>query len=262
MVEYKENFFDQAYYRLKTTDSLIRRRRQILNKIDQLLKNGDTLEDLAHQAVAMHKASDLDEGHFYAENRIQYIQNSFNYLDFLMHDIDQKNEKYIQAAVSKILFLTSSNTNIRGNINNILKHLLTVDEKEFDFNSLFRLTQVHNLDTLSLYTPRKNRVDATSSTLITLTDAERLLFFGQGIESLTNLQYSIEGINQRTEYLLNPDGLFEAKDVAVETKDDLIYLILLFVKANDDLRIYNVDLTNNYIQNNVVRFKNFIVTRR
>ena len=56
LVDYKTNFFDSAYYQLKTTDSLPRYKRAILEKIGMIYQNDQYLDEMTNQAIEIGRA--------------------------------------------------------------------------------------------------------------------------------------------------------------------------------------------------------------
>ena len=53
LIEYKQNFFDSAYYNLKTTDSLPRYKRSILSSVSDILNNQTHMEALAQTEIVV-----------------------------------------------------------------------------------------------------------------------------------------------------------------------------------------------------------------
>src|SRR5690606_6905508 len=157
LIDYKENFFDHAYYHLKTTDSLPRYKRAILDKINQIYQNDHYLDQLTEQAMIARKKTEYNDAFNYIESRIRYIRDSMDALEYLISAIDNKNELYINAAASKIMFLTNTSDDLEGLLNRLFKVLLK--EKHFDYSSIFNLVRVRNLDDASIYSPRRQRID-------------------------------------------------------------------------------------------------------
>ena len=157
LVEYKQNFFDSAYYNLKTTDSLPRYKRAILEVINRISNDDETMDQLAKKVILLKRIEDYNDAFHYVEDRLRYITDSFTALEHLILAIDRKNEQYISAAAAKILFFTNQSDDIEGIFNRLFKIIL--NKKDFEFSSLFNLTQARNLDTQSLYNQRRMRID-------------------------------------------------------------------------------------------------------
>ncbi|OHE45961.1 MAG: hypothetical protein A3K26_08535, partial [Tenericutes bacterium RIFOXYA12_FULL_35_10] len=157
LVEYKQNFFDSAYYNLKTTDSLPRYKRFILESISKIQNNEILMDQLAYKVQNIKRVEDYNDAFHYVEDRLRFITDSFASLEHLILAIDRKNEQYISAAAAKILFLTNQSDDIEGIFNRLFKIILT--NKEVNYNEIFYLTQMKNFDTGSLYNQRRMRVE-------------------------------------------------------------------------------------------------------
>ena len=114
LVEYKQNFFDSAYYNLKTTDSLSRYKRGILESISKIQNDGGLMDELAKTVIKLKRIEDYNDAFMYVEDRMRFISDSFTSLEYLILAIDRKNEQYITAAASKILFFTNQSDDIEG----------------------------------------------------------------------------------------------------------------------------------------------------
>lgn len=129
LVEYKQNFFDSAYYNLKTTDSLSRYKRGILETVSSIIHNEDMMDDLAKHVMQKKRIDDYNEAFAEVESKLRYISDSFNALERLILSIDKKNEQYVTAAASKILFLTNQSDDIEGIFNRLFQ--IVIKEKKF-----------------------------------------------------------------------------------------------------------------------------------
>src|SRR5690606_5431490 len=158
LVDYKENFFDHAYYHLKTTDSLPRYKRAILEKVNQIYQSDLYLDQLTEQAVIARKKTEYNDAFNYVESRIRYIRDSMEALEYLISAIDAKNELYINAAASKIMFLTNTSEDLEGLLNRLFKIILS-DKQRIDYSSIFNLVRIRILDDASLFSPRRPSID-------------------------------------------------------------------------------------------------------
>src|SRR5690554_7606238 len=81
-------------------------------------------------------------------------------IEYLIDGIDAKNELYINAAASKIMFLTNTSEDLDGLMNRLFKVILS--DKKIDYSQIFNLFRARNLDENSLQTVRRPRVDAVA----------------------------------------------------------------------------------------------------
>lgn len=261
LVDYKQNFFDSAYYNLKTTDSLPRYKRSILQSISTIRDNDAVMDFLANNVMKLKRIENYDDAFSYIEDRLRYITDSFSALDNLILAIDRKNEQYITAAASKILFLTNTSDDIEGTFNRLFKIVLS--DEDFDFSQIFNLSEIQNLDTDSLYTPRRISIETVPESIVfgddIITDEYRQAKLQQ---VLKNNIYSKKEINSHVLHILNNNESVEAKNVSLTTQEDIIRLILIFLYSKSIGMVYDIKLTNDNVVNNEIAFRNFIIQRK
>jgi hypothetical protein len=256
LIEYKQNFFDTSYYNLKTKDSLPRYKRAILKRVSVIYDNVETMDILASKVIQDKRIDDYNEAFSYIENKLRFIQDSFNVLDNLIIDIDRKNEQYISATASKILYLTNHSDDIEGIFNRLFKVVLSDDD--FDFNSILNVAQIKNLDTASLYNQRRYRMDSIPEELFdtedffTEEDKERRI---QKI--LENSIYSKREINKYVLELLRDRISLKASEIIVNSKEEYIKLVLIFLYSKSVGMEYDIKLLNNEVVSNFVSFNDF-----
>ncbi|QWB95645.1 hypothetical protein KHQ89_06780 [Mycoplasmatota bacterium] len=258
LIEYKQNFFDSAYYNLKTTDSLSRYKRGILESVSKIIHDENLMDELAKLVMYKKRIEDYNEAFIYIEDKLRYISDSFNALEYLILSIDKKNEQYVTAAASKILFLTNQSDDIEGIFNRLFQ--IVLNEKNFDYTKLFHIVQAKNLDTQSLYSQRRQRID---------TQAEEITFDDNFISDdyrkekikalLKNNIFGKKEIDQYVTNLLGDHPSIEAKDVSIDTQEDYVKLILIFLYSKSVGMHYDVIPTGDRCKNNFITFQNFII---
>lgn len=261
LVEYKANFFDAAYYNLKTKDSLPRYKRGILSAIASIRDNEATMDHLAQQALTLKRFDDYNDAFNFVEEMLRYISDSFAALEFLILAIDRKNEQYISAAASKILFLTNHSDDIEGIFNRLFK--IVLDKPDEAFDTFFNLVQIRNIDTQSLYNQRRMRMDTVPEAIVFDDDLISDDYRRNKVQALLkNNIYGKKEIDQYVKTLLNGQDVIEAKDVEIVTQEDYIRLILVFLYSKSIGMHYDIDLLNKEVRNNFVSFRNFRIKRK
>lgn len=256
LVEYKQNFFDSAYYNLKTTDSLPRYKRSILESISKIQNNEDLMDQLTYKVQAVKRIEDYNECFHYVEDRLRFITDSFASLEHLILAIDRKNEQYISAAAAKILFLTNKSDDIEGIFNRLFR--IIMNQKDINYSQLFNISQIRNLDTGSLYNQRRMRIDTV---IEEITFDENLIteeYRKEKIRALLkNNIYGKKEINEYAKHLLGQEKSVEAASVPLETQEDYVKLILIFLYSKSVGMHYDVELMGKECTNNFVTFQNF-----
>lgn len=263
LIEYKQNFFDSAYYNLKTKDSLPRYKRGILGGVSNIYDNVEVMDNLAHQVMEQKRIEEYNDAFDFLESRLRFINDSFSVLDNLILDIDRKNEQYISATASKILFLTNHSDDIEGIFNRLFK--IVLDEDDFKYDDILHLAQIKNLDTYSLYNQRRQRID---------TDPEEILFDEGFItddmrrekiaQILKHNTYSKKEINKHVVNLLEEKNKesFKASEIEINTQEDYIKLILVFLYSKSVNMNYDIELLDYDAQSNFVSFKDFVIKNK
>ena len=256
LIEYKQNFFDSAYYNLKTTDSLPRYKRAILDAVSTIQNNEATMDGLARHVMKVKRYDDYNDAFQYVEDRLRYITDSFQALEHLILAIDRKNEQYISAAASKILFFTNQSDDIEGIFNRIFKIILS--NKQVDYNQLFYLTQIRNLDTDSLYNQRRQRIEVVPEEL--QFDHENITdeYKQEKIKALLkNNIFGKKEIDEHVKRLLGDKKEIEAGQVQIETIEDYVKLILIFLYSKSVGMHYDIEVLGKEVKNNFITFQNF-----
>lgn len=258
LVEYKQDFFDSAYYNLKTTDSLPRYKRAILSSISDVINDAETMDLLAKNTQAIKRIEDYNDAFIYVEDRLRYITDSFTSLEFLILAIDRKNEQYISAAASKILFLTNRSDDIEGIFNRFFQVILK--EKDVDYNRFVRLIQMKNLDTQSLYNQRRTRQEVIPEELIFDEDMISADYRQQKVRDLLkNNIYGKREIDRYVKGLLKDRSMMEASEVPLDTQEDYVKLILIFMYSKSIGMHYEIELLGRECKTNHIRFQNFMI---
>ena len=260
LIDYKQNFFDSAYYNLKTTDSLPKYKRTILDKLSAIYNNEVELENLVNEVMLVKKIDDYNEAFDYVETTIRYIQECFEGLDLLVLAIDKKNEQYIHAVTSKIMFLTNHSDDLEGILNRLFKILLS--EQKIDYTKLFNLVGIRNLDTESLYSPRRIRVEPYYEEIAERAEIDDEVL-AQKIAVLTrNNKYSKAEINNYVKELLDGKTSLNANQISVSTTEEFVKLILIYLYSKSIGMSYDIDKLNHDVNVNGITFKNFMIYRK
>lgn len=255
LVDYKTNFFDSAYYHLKTTDSLPRYKRNILENISRIYQNDSYMDQMANQALEKRKAHEFNDAYNYVEERIRYIKNSIDAIEFLIEGIDAKNELYINAAASKIMFLTNTSEDLEGLMNRLFKLILS--EKKIDYSQIFNLFRARNLDENSLQTVRRPRVDAVAEPIDYDQDISDEIKERKMASLLKANIFSKKEINNYVAYLLGDQSKILASEIELEGNDDFVKLILIFLFSKSIGMIYDVKLLSYDTRIGNIKFTDF-----
>lgn len=258
LVEYKQNFFDSAYYNLKTTDSLSRYKRGILESVNKIVNNEDIMDKLTQNVMSLKRLEDYNEAYQYVEDKLRSIADNFNALEYLILAIDRKNEQYVSAAASKILFFTNQSDDIEGIFNRLFRIMLS--KEDIDYTMIFRLAQARNLDTDSLYNQRRARQETAVEEINYDDDLIPESLRTQKIKALLkNNIYGKKEIDRFVQSLLKDKDVVEAAHIQLDTQEDYVKLILIFLYSKSIGMHYEISLTGKVVTNQFVTFQNFLI---
>ncbi len=256
LIEYKQNFFDSAYYNLKTTDSLPRYKRSILESVSNIRNSEEVMDGLTQMVQKIKRIEDYNEAYLYIEDRMRFITDSFTALEHLILAIDRKNEQYISAAASKILFFTNQSDDIEGIFNRLFR--IVLGQRDFDYSQLFFLTQARNIDTASLYNQRRMRIEPVIEEITFDENQISDEYRQEKIRALLkNNIYGKKEIDEHVKHLLDGNASLEASQINLETQEDFVRLILIFLYSKSVGMHYDVEPLGRECKNNFVTFQNF-----
>ncbi len=260
LVDYKKNFFDSAYYHLKTTDSLPRYKRTILETISRIHQDEKYMDIMTNQALEKRRALEYNDAYNYVEERIYYIANSMEAMEYLIEGIDSKNELYINAAASKIMFLTNTSEDLEGLMNRLFKVILS--DKKIDYSQIFNLFRVRNLDDNSLQTVRRPRVDAVAEPIDYDQEISEEVKERKMASLLKANIFSKKEINNYVNYQLGDDAKILASQIELESNDDFVKLILVFLFSKSVGMSYDVRLLNYDAKIGHIKFTDFEIFKK
>jgi len=258
LIDYKQNFFDSAYYNLKTTDALPRYKKAIVDALNKVYTNQETLEALVSE-VCVTKKLDYMDAFAYVEDTIRFINESFEGLEMLVTAIDRKNEQYIHAVTAKIMFLTDNSDNIEGLLNRLFK--LMMSQEDYDFSQIFNLVNVRNIDTQSLYSIRRLREEPIIEELDEV-EFDDEAYQASLLKVLRPSNMTKEDINDYVNYLLKDRNVINASDLDIKDDNDIIRLLLIFVYSKSIGVEYDIQMLNQEAKLENVRFRNFMIFKK
>lgn len=263
LIDYKQNFFDSAYYNLKTKDSLPRYKRSIVESLSEIYDNDTNMNELTEQLMLSEKIEDYNFAYLRVEEMIRNIRDNFEGLDVLIDSIDRKNEQYVNAAASKILFLTNHSDDLEGMLNRLFKIIINDEKETINYTDLFNLVGIRNLEEGSLYNPRRQRVEAVAEEIYYDEDYIDYETKQRKIELLTkhNIYSKIE-INKYVKQLLLTDDSIEAVECPLQTQEDFIRLILIFLYSKSIGVAYDIKPLPKTVRVNDITFQNFVIFKK
>lgn len=253
--EYQTKIIDRAYYNLTTYDNPSKYRQSILSRIQEVMDNQDYVSLIIHN-IMERKGIEHDQAYDLLMNQKEYIMQSFEHIEDIMQEIDSKNNKFIESAIHRITFLLNNQNDIEGKINNIIKSIASGNDVN-DLGNIY-INQMINRD--SLYVPRQ-----ISKPMKTQIEDTVILDEKKKMESIERIKrsenYSHKKIEEKVMLLLK-NGPFKGSQLPLETQNDLIYFVFIYLYGFSYQTKYQVEPLNEEVIINHYRFQDFLVKER
>jgi len=266
--QYRGDITDKVYHQLKTTDHLSRYRPTIIESLASI-ELTDTLENAARHLHVIKEADSIEHAVRQLAEQIRSIRDQFDGLDRLLEAIDTRHSQFVDSAVRTVeLHLTASSTT-SGQLNTIVKHLLTVLKTSADqplpdeYGPLVNLFALGLLDAESLSAPSRAAVpfelEPVASPIIS--QAERDQAHAATLAQM-NRAISRERVRRYAQELLNGHTERHGHDIPFNGADDLPLLIYLRNYGNGSLG-YTLESADDapWVERDGVGFRDFVLRR-
>ncbi len=260
LIKYKQAFFDKAFYNLMTKDTLKKYKLDILNGLKRIIDDDETIDRLA-QARINDKFPTIEDAREFVISKTYDVIEAFENIDRLNQSISEKAEMYLNVTISKIRYLLNRSGDFEGTFNRMFERVLSSDhQKTFGF---VRLTDTRNLDHDSLYVERR-AAERIAPVRIALSQKplDQAMVDKAMQELKKNQRYSIRTINHDVLQLLNGKDQVIASETPLETYDDYVRLILIYLYSRNDEAIYTSEPLGIKATVNKVSFSDFVIKRR
>lgn len=249
--EYQMKIVDVAYYHLLTRDHPSQYSSTIIHKIDDLLNDDIAMTQMAEN---MSQSIDVEEGKRLLKTKLDYIQDQFNNISDLLHEITLKNQAFVSSAIGRIRFLLNESSDINGHINTLIKKMETMDDLSLDNVFL----DLNVLADYSLATPRKRLIKEDSyiqPALVNDSNSDDL------IQSLLEMsKYSMNRINEIVIELLEGKDQISASSLRLKDRAT-VFLIYVYGLSNTKDAQYKVEQVDKRFLHSGMSIQEFIIRR-
>ncbi|MDV3205160.1 MAG: DUF5716 family protein [Weeping tea tree witches'-broom phytoplasma] len=257
LLDYKKNFFDSSYYLLKTADNFFKYRGKI-NLFLKIIRTRDFYMQLLSEQLSEINKRNVKENVVVIVRQIQEMEDNLKIADKLIEVIDRKNEQYLQIVCQKILFYDNKK-NIQNLLNYGIKIILSITQ---EYNNLFNLYQIRNLDQFSFYKPRREKRSIITPPLKMIPTQSQYRLEQKKISLLNkDLFYTKSNIELFVKKLLNQRNPYKASDIVLNTQQRISQLMLIFLYSQTAKKnnVYQIRLLNQKVTCNQITFSNFLI---
>src|SRR5690606_30531064 len=117
-------------------------------------------------------------------------------------------------------------------------------EKHFDYHEIFNLTKARNLDDNSLQTIRRQRIDPVAEAINYEQEISEEVKEKKMASLLRANVFSKVEINNHVTYLLDSNDRIKASQIPLESNEDFVKLILIFLFSKSVGMKYDIKVLN------------------
>ena len=191
-------------------------------------------------------------------DRLDYVVDSFNAVDRLIHAIDDKNRKYIQAAISKAMFFINRSDDFEGMFNRLVE-LINEGRIEYGRDYKFNLFSSRNLDRNSLYTAREINRSKSELDKIAVGEIDASFTDERIKEIMRSTEFSYDEIGKYAEKLLDGKVKVRASEMPSGSSQEFVKIVLLYLYSRSYGCKYRVVSTTEKVTVNGVTFYDYIL---
>ncbi len=271
--DYNQNIIDKGYHRLKTSDNVSKFRPKIIDKLEEIKKDKNTIESICNELVKMEKETDFESAYERTLNLLNDTINRINDIDYIINEIDGKNSQYIRVSIARIKLLLNSSKDLGGKINNILKYMADkiidndIDIKEENFEELEKIFSVFTqnfVDEQSLYTSNEGKKEfkpekINKSSKMSPKERKNKI---ESIKEKNKNRLSRKNIDEYVINILKDKKVVNASMLPIENSKDFVKIIYILLYSKSHLVSYNVEKLNNTVTINNFTFNDFEIWRK
>ncbi len=254
--EYKEKIIDNAYYYMKANDNPNKYKSKFIQACNRIENENIYSDAIVEQIMKEDNIKEKDSAEEIFYEYMSKIKRNFDRIIDIVDEIDNKNAKYISVAIERIKMLMNNDSNLEGQLIEILKNYILLGQENIEFS----LYDTKNIVPNSLYSPRVvNKVEEVAFKEPPKRDEslEQELLKQLSV----NVQFGKKAITKYINKKLSINDKLTIHDFNVENKDEFIKLILAFVYSIESICDYKVKWENDYDVIGKVRVPKFTIER-
>lgn len=255
--DYRANIIDKAYHRLKTSDNVSKFRPEIVEALEDYMKDEEFIK-IAAKEISEIKELSSEESMERVRDILRELVDAFHNIDFIIEEIDSKNSQYQRSSINRAKFLLSNSEDLSGQIKDILIYMSEeIAGCDISLNSIYSLDYVENLfkiysqgfvDEASFYAPVEGKKYFKPEALVDITvDSRRRK---QKLHSMKNKLENSMNTRNIEKYVAKILGIKEvmlASAMPLNNIEDfikIIYVRLYGQRKRVSYRIVNKDEVN------------------
>lgn len=255
--DYQVMVVDRAFYNLTTKDHPQKYRSVIIDKINMIIHEEEHIEVIVKN-IMDHKGIDYPSAREILFKQANFLVESLDNMDLVIEEISGKNQKFVDIAINRILFLLNVKEDISGKINAIIKDYSLIED---EIDEVINVSRNQVIDKDSLYTPLKSRTPIQANQIIdiTLNENKRQEAF---LKVQQNEKYSRKFLEKYVLELLEKHGPLKGSELFDQYNDDVSTFVLIWLYGYSKNVLYQIVPKDEIVYVKNYKFKDFTIRRK
>ncbi len=260
--EYQTLVNERIFHPMVTRDSVLRFRQPVIALVAQISDDEPLLQAMASQAVQEKHHADIATAIGAILPQLQEIADTFDGIDAIMLEIQNKNHAYTKASTDKLIYLLNQDRSIKGQLVGLImnyRRLPPAAHKALGESiALFRQAFV---DSQSVFARTSRRIRSNEPPVPVQAVAQSDDDLHDFLRSTGN-RYSHERVLSFVRDCLGDRAVVDSADIPVENVDQFVLLLLAVLKAGDRRLFYSVEFLDGVVETSAYRYPRLRFMRR
>ena len=246
--EFYSTIIEKYVKPLKIQESIPKYKMDIVAYIDNWLSDIKLLEEMAQYSYKDKNFDTLQACNEDLQIKLLYIKDSYlGFQDKYIKLIDDKVHKYTRTTTQKLLAFTNSDSNLKGNLQCIMRYLSKHRDDEYVLdlvNGSFKFSNQLYLSSNSLFSRKKNIERDRNNRLQQEETVDFTELVQTEIEEKRNSKFSKKKIREFAEKVFGSKNIVDTSEMDIDNDDSFILSLLMVVNATEKNCFYRIEFTN------------------
>lgn len=255
---------ERIFHPLVTRDSVLRFKVPIMTMIDKIRSNEELRKRIVALGIKERQYNDPESGMEELSQKLYEIYDTFEGIDRLMQEIQNKNTAYTKASIDKMIYLLNYDQSVKTKLADILMKYSDLEEdKKEVISSSVKLFKQSYVDEKSLYCRSNKKIRSFEPPeKIKITKIEHpeneLSDFLKSVKSL----YSQQQVAEYMEKEFGSRRVLNSRELDIKDDRSFVLMLLAAMKSGEKRTFYDVEFLEGYIENEGYRYPNMRFIRK
>lgn len=246
--EFYSTIIEKYVKPLKIQESIPKYKMDIVAYIDNWLSDIKLLEEMAQYSYKDKNFDTLQACNEDLQIKLLYIKDSYlSFQDKYIKLIDDKVHKYTRTTTQKLLAFTNSDSNLKGNLQCIMRYLSKHRDDEYVLdlvNKSFKFSNQLYLSSNSLFSRKKNSERDRNNRLQQEDAVDFTELVQAEIKEKQNSKFSKKKVREFAEKVFGSKNIVDTSEMEIDNDDSFILSLLMVVNATEKNCFYKIEFTN------------------